>query len=54
MSKGVADANQRLGTSYEVALIQFVPDDSPPEAGYRELAVRIVEDMHRGTVPDEI
>ena len=54
VSKGVADANKRLGTSYEVALIQFVPDDSPPEAGYRELAVRIVEDMHRGTVPDEI
>ncbi len=54
VSKGVAEANQRLGTSYEVALIQFVPDDSPPEAGYRELAVKITEEMHSGTLPDRL
>ncbi len=48
VEKGVADANQRLGTSYQVDLIQFVPDDTPPETAYRGLAERITEAMHRG------
>lgn len=47
VEKGVADANQRLGTSYRVDLIQFVPDDTPPETAYRGLAERITEAMHR-------
>jgi hypothetical protein len=40
---GVMEANQSLGTQYQVKKIQFVPADTPPPDIYRTLAKTIVE-----------
>jgi hypothetical protein len=46
VGEGVAEANDALGTDYRVALIRFVQDDSPSPSLYREMARRIVYEVH--------
>ncbi|MDH4451840.1 MAG: hypothetical protein QE570_01505 [Verrucomicrobiota bacterium] len=45
---GVNDANQRFGTSYRIASLQFADDDTPPESVYRMLAFSLVERLVTG------
>jgi hypothetical protein len=45
---GVTEANQQLGTNYAVSHIRYVEDDTPPEAAYGLMALRIVVHLHTG------
>ena len=45
---GVNEANQRFGTSYRIASLQFADDDSPPESIYRLLAFSLIERLATG------
>lgn len=44
--RGIERANKRLGTAYRAAIVQFVPDDSPPVSIYSLLAEEIVITKH--------
>ena len=45
---GVNEANQRFGTSYRIASLQFADDDTPPESIYRLLAFSLIERLAKG------
>lgn len=46
--RGVAEANQHLGSAYVVSHIRYVENDTPPEEAYGFMAMRIVEHYHNG------
>jgi hypothetical protein len=48
VQEGIAQANEKLGTSYTVSYIQYVENDTPPESIYAFMAMRIVEHLHAG------
>jgi hypothetical protein len=41
--KGVELANQQLGTTYRVAQIRYVENDTPPEITYCSMAMKLIE-----------
>src|SRR5262245_56688059 len=43
--EGVAEANAKLGTDYQVAEIRFVTTDTPSPSTYRLLAKRLLEEI---------
>jgi hypothetical protein len=45
---GVFEANQRFGTSFQIASLQFVDDDTSSESVYRLLAFSLVERLAMG------
>jgi hypothetical protein len=45
---GVDEANQRYGTAYRIATIQYADDDTPPESIYRLLAFSLIERLATG------
>lgn len=45
---GVNEANQRFGTSYRIATLQYTDGDTPPESVYKLLAFSLVERLVTG------
>lgn len=48
VAEGVAEANSRFGTDYGVSHIQYVENDTPPEAVYGLMAHEIIEQLNSG------
>jgi hypothetical protein len=46
--EGVAEANSKLGTSYSVASIRYVDNDTKPEKAYAYMAYTLVERLADG------
>ena len=43
VQRGVTEANQKFGTNFRVAQLQYVPTDTPDLSAYCMLAKKIVE-----------
>src|SRR5205823_6283640 len=43
VQRGVTEANQKFGTNFRVAQLQYVPTDTPDLSAYYMLAKKIVE-----------
>jgi hypothetical protein len=41
--EGVRLANHQLGTDYQVAMVRYVENDTPPEITYSYLAFKLIE-----------
>ena len=47
--RGVAAANEALGSEFLLVKVMFVSDDSPPEDVYESLAEAIIRELVHGT-----